>query len=141
MLRLINCFEVPDGRDDEFLDLFRAVNAHMSAQDGYVGHRLHRALTADARYRFVNYVEWKSTAHLRAARDDRYRELASAVIEAGFTSTHSVYEVVHEGKQAGAGPCGGAGSMAEMAVGPLAETSDMIGLHRVFRDALAAAPQ
>lgn len=107
MIRLINCFEVADGRDEQFLDLFRAVNAHMAAQPGYAGHQLHRALTPDARYRFVNYVQWESTEHLSAARDDRYRELVAAVIGAGFTSTHALYEIVHEGRPAASAAVGG----------------------------------
>ncbi|MGH8961037.1 MAG: antibiotic biosynthesis monooxygenase family protein [Jatrophihabitantaceae bacterium] len=97
MVRLINCFEVPDGRDVEFLDRFRAVNTYMVDKPGYLGHQLHRALAPDARYRFVNYVEWQSAEHLAAARDERYRELVRSVLEAGFTSTHALYDVVHQG--------------------------------------------
>ena len=45
MVRFINCFEVPAGREDDFLDVFREVNAHMASQPGYVSHRLHRSLS------------------------------------------------------------------------------------------------
>lgn len=94
-VRLINCFEVPEGRDEEFLATFREVNAYMVSKPGYLGHTLHRTLTPQARYRFVNYVTWQSVEHLSAARDERYLELVRAVLAAGFTSTHAVYEVVH----------------------------------------------
>ena len=67
MIRYINCFEVPEGRDDEFLRLFRVVNDHMAQQPGYIGHRLHRSVAPDARYRFVNYVEWESVDDWRRA--------------------------------------------------------------------------
>lgn len=97
MVRLINCFGVPDGRDAEFLERFRAVNAYMVDKPGYRGHQLHKALAPDARYRFVNYVEWQSAEHLAAARDERYRDLVRAVMDAGFTSTHALYDVVHRG--------------------------------------------
>lgn len=95
-VRLINCFEVPDGRDEEFLARFREVNAYMVTKPGYLGHALHRSLRPEARYRFVNYVEWQSPEHLSAARDERYVELVRAVSAAGFTSTHALYEVVHQ---------------------------------------------
>jgi heme-degrading monooxygenase HmoA len=98
VVRLINCFEVPGGRDEEFLQRFRAVNAYMVSKPGYCGHHLHKALAPDARYRFVNYVEWQSPEHLAAARDERYRDLVRAVGDAGFTSTHALYDVVHEGR-------------------------------------------
>lgn len=101
MVRLINCFEVPDGRDEQFLARFREVNKYMVRKTGYVGHQLHQSLTADARYRFVNYVEWQSIEHLTAARDERYGELVRAVLADGFTSTHALYEVLHDGSTAG----------------------------------------
>ena len=94
--RLINCFEVPSGREEEFLTLFGQINAHMASQPGFVSNRLHRSLPPDARYRFVNYVEWESPAQLRAARDGRFDELRAELLGAGFTSTASVYEVVQE---------------------------------------------
>ncbi len=97
MIRLINCFEVPEIRDEEFLARFREVNTYMSGQPGYLGHRLHRALVPGARYRFVNYVEWRSADHLAAARDERYRDLVRAVQAAGFSSTHAIYDIVHQG--------------------------------------------
>ena len=95
-IRLINCFEVPDGQDEQFMARFLVVNAFMAAQPGYLGHRLHRALVPAARYRYVNYVEWQSVEHLAAARGDTYRELAGAVLALGVTSEASIYEVVHE---------------------------------------------
>jgi heme-degrading monooxygenase HmoA len=67
MIRYMNCFEVPEGRDDDFLRLFGAVNEHMVRQPGYIGHRLHRAVTSGARFRFVNYVEWESVDDWRRA--------------------------------------------------------------------------
>lgn len=95
-IRLINCFEVPDNRDEEFLARFRDVNEYMAGKAGYLGHRLHRALVPQARYRFVNYVEWRSAQDLTAARDDRYRDLVRAVHTAGFDSTHAIYDIVHQ---------------------------------------------
>ena len=65
MVRFINCFEVPEGREDDFLDVFTEVNAHMVAS----GSRspLHKSLAPDAKYRFINYVEWESAEHWKAA--------------------------------------------------------------------------
>jgi heme-degrading monooxygenase HmoA len=95
-IRLINCFEVPAGRDEEFLARFREVNTYMADKPGYLGHRLHRALVPEARYRFVNYVEWRSAEDLTAARDESYRDLVRGVQAAGFTSTHAIYDIVHQ---------------------------------------------
>ena len=66
----INCFEVPAGREDVFFDLWQEVLAYMSAKPGCVSHRLHRSLTPDARFRFVNYAEWETAGDWQAAHDD-----------------------------------------------------------------------
>lgn len=94
--RLINCFEVPPGQDDDFLTLFGEINAYMAARPGFLGNRLHRSLAPDARYRYVNYVDWESPAHLRAARDDHFTALRASVLAMGVNSTASVYEIVQE---------------------------------------------
>ncbi len=93
----VNCFEVPAGREDAFLALWQEVNTHMAAQPGYVGHRLHRSLTPDAKFHFVNYAEWESAEHWRAAHDDGFRQLVSRPEWAEFTSIPALYEIVHAG--------------------------------------------
>lgn len=92
----VNCFEVPVGREDEFLARWTEVNAYMRAKPGYVAHRLHRSLSPDARYRFVNYVHWDSVEDWQEAHDDGFRRLVSQDGWAEFTSTHALYEVVDE---------------------------------------------
>src|SRR3954463_11512032 len=96
MVRFINCFEVPPGREDDFLEMFATVNAHMTGQPGYLGHRLHRSLAPDAPYRFVNYVEWESADAWRAAHGQEFRELVSRPDWAFFTSVPALYEVIDE---------------------------------------------
>lgn len=100
MQPFINCFEVPAGREEKFLAMWREVNAYMRAKPGYVSHRLHRSLSADARYRFINYVHWDSVETWQAAHDDGFRELVTKPEWAEFTSTPALYEVVDEGKGA-----------------------------------------
>ena len=94
----VNCFQVPAGQDDAFLSLWREVNAYMAAKPGYVGHRLHQSLAPDAKFRFVNYAEWETAGHWRAAHDDGFRRLVSGPAWSQFSSTHALYEVVHAGR-------------------------------------------
>lgn len=99
MIKFLNSFEVPVGREDDFLVLWQAVNDVMVTRPGYVGHVLHRSLAPDARYRFVNYVTWESVAHHRAAHDDAFRALVSAPEWNSFVSNPALYEVVSENKR------------------------------------------
>jgi hypothetical protein len=46
---LINPFEVPEGKDEEFLAEWEAAKAFMERQPGYIVTRLHRSLVCFAR--------------------------------------------------------------------------------------------
>lgn len=89
---LINPFEVAEGSSDEdFLRGWERAAEYMRAQPGFVGTRLHRALTPDTRFRFVNVAEWESPQHFQAAvGSDEFRQLASS----GPPGLPALYEVV-----------------------------------------------
>ena len=93
----INCFTVPAGREDRFLELWTRVNTHMSTQPGYLDHSLHRALSDGARYRFVNVVHWVDAQAAQASHDSRFQELVSGPEWAEFPSTPALFDVVHTG--------------------------------------------
>jgi heme-degrading monooxygenase HmoA len=90
---LVNLFEVPAGAEEEFLAFYRRINAYMRAKPGYLGNRLHRSLGPDARYRFVNVVEWESAQACRDGHDDGFRALVGPPDRLPFTSTPALYEV------------------------------------------------
>ena len=97
MVELVNCFEVPNGQEDKFFELWKNVNSYMVTKPGYVKHRLLRSLAPDARFRFVNLAEWESPAALQAGHDQPFRDLVSAPAWSSFTSTSSLYDPVHTG--------------------------------------------
>ena len=66
VVTLVNCFEVPVGREDEFFTLWKEVNAYMQAKPGYLGHTLHKSLAPNAAFRFVNVARWRSKADFDA---------------------------------------------------------------------------
>lgn len=92
----INCFEVPEGREDAFLTLWRQVNEHMRRQPGYEQHRLHRSLSGDARYRFVNVAKWASVEDWQGAHDEEFRRLVADPRWSEFSSTPALFDVVDE---------------------------------------------
>jgi heme-degrading monooxygenase HmoA len=65
---LINPFEVPEKvGDDRFLEGWGKAADYMRSQRGFVGSRLHRAVSPDPRFRFVNVAEWASPQDFQAA--------------------------------------------------------------------------
>ena len=95
-ITFINCFEVPSGRDDEFVALWRAINQYMRGKPGYLGTRLHRSASADARYRFVNVARWQSAEHCKAAHDDGFRLVVSQAAWKDLRTVAAVYEIFEE---------------------------------------------
>lgn len=94
---LINSFEVPPGREDEFLQFWKEVNAYMQKRPGYLSHTLHRAIAPDAPFRFVNVARWSSMAHFQAAHEDAgFRKLVERPAGSDFRPHPMLFEVVHE---------------------------------------------
>ncbi|PYV81411.1 MAG: antibiotic biosynthesis monooxygenase [Acidobacteria bacterium] len=98
MVTLVNCFEVPAGREEEFFSMWQQVNTYMHGKKGYLEHKLHRSLAPDARFRFINVACWASQADFDAAHDDGFRALVTKPEWSAFRPFPSLYEVVHEGK-------------------------------------------
>ena len=64
---LINLFQVPAEADERFIAAWKAARDVLAAQDGYQSTALHRSLSPDAEFRFVNLAEWASVAAFQAA--------------------------------------------------------------------------
>ncbi len=89
---LINVFEVPEERDEEFLAHWEEARRFMERQPGYVSTALHRSLDPMARFRYVNVAEWESPAEFRAALSRP--EFAAIRERMPFASYPSVYTVI-----------------------------------------------
>ena len=90
---IISCFEVPAGREEEFVRLYHRVNDYMAQKPGFLGNTMHKAIARGARFAFVNVITWESAERSAAARDAKYEELIAAD---WFTVSTAPYEVVHE---------------------------------------------
>src|SRR6185312_15319243 len=64
---LINSFRVPVERDDDFHALWETTSHYFTRQPGFVSLRLHRAVSDDATYRWVNVARWDSEGAFCAA--------------------------------------------------------------------------
>jgi heme-degrading monooxygenase HmoA len=67
---LINVFEVPEGRDEEFLAGWEEAKGFMERRRGYVSTALHRSLDPRARFRYVNVAVWETPEDFQAALND-----------------------------------------------------------------------
>jgi heme-degrading monooxygenase HmoA len=88
---LINPFEVPPAGDDRFLAGWQAAADYLRRQPGFAGTRLHRALSSDTRFRFVNVAEWASPRHFQAAVTS---EGFQRLVQGAPAGSPALYEIV-----------------------------------------------
>lgn len=92
---LMNRFAVRPERDEAFLALWTETSKYFTAQPGFVSLRLHRAVSSDAEYRWVNVANWESEEHFRAAHGtEEFRRVVTQPGWAEFPSSPMLFEVV-----------------------------------------------
>lgn len=92
---LMNHFQVPEGRDEMFLQLWTQTSHYFRRQPGFLSLRLHRAVTPGAGYRYVNVARWESDAAYRAPHTtEEFRQLVTQPAWQEFPSSPLLYEVV-----------------------------------------------
>ena len=63
----INVYTVPKGKEEEFLAWwYEVVRESLRGAPGFISGRLHRSLDANARFNFVNVVEWENSNYSQA---------------------------------------------------------------------------
>lgn len=90
---VIVAYEVSNEDCDRFLDSWEKANDFLRTQDGFVCTALHRAVSANPDFRFVNVSKWANADAFRAAT--QCREFQEITGRLGAFSLHaSAYEVV-----------------------------------------------
>lgn len=89
---LINAFEVPVDGDETFLASWERTRGVLREQPGYLATRLHRSLSPEAAFRFVNIARYTSPQAFRAAiGQPGFREAAAAI---PYRAHPGLYEVI-----------------------------------------------
>lgn len=92
VIMFVNSFSVPEDREEEFISLWREVNASMVVKAGYVDHHLHRSIDPTAAFRFVNFARWESADAWSAAHDADFRDRMRDPRWKGISATPVLYE-------------------------------------------------
>jgi len=91
---LINSFVVDPRRDEAFEALWTQTSVYFRGRPGFVGLRLHRAVSPDATYRYVNVAVWESAAQFAAAHaTEEFQQVVGQPGWREFPSSPTLYEV------------------------------------------------
>ena len=91
---LINPFEVPTGKEEEFVERWKEAADYLRQQEGFVSTRLHESLDPAAAFRFVNVAVWEPPEHFqRALSTPEFQELAQSM---PFSGRPALYRVISE---------------------------------------------
>jgi heme oxygenase (mycobilin-producing) len=90
---LINVFEVPEDKDEEFLAVWEQGKAILEWQPGFVSTALHRSLDPTARFRYINMAVWESAEAFSAAVNNPEFVAYQDAFQP-FHSHPSLYEVI-----------------------------------------------
>jgi heme-degrading monooxygenase HmoA len=91
----IVAYEVAAEDEDKFLPAWERANDYLKQQDGHVSTTLHKAVSANPHFRFVNVGCWESDEAFRNATQSAGFRDASGALEA-YPIHAAVYEVVRQ---------------------------------------------
>jgi heme oxygenase (mycobilin-producing) len=90
---LVNSFEVPADRAEEFIAAWEKTRDYLRQQPGYIETALHQALRPDAEFQFVNVARWQSAEDFAAAMQSPGFGQAAAGL-AGYRPHPGLYRLV-----------------------------------------------
>lgn len=92
---MMNSFVVDPDQDAAFHALWERTSRYFTGQPGFVSLRLHRAVSVDAPYRWVNVAIWDSEEAFRAATTtDEFRQVVTQAGWERFPSSPVLFQVV-----------------------------------------------
>ncbi|NOJ04186.1 antibiotic biosynthesis monooxygenase [Vibrio splendidus] len=92
---LINTFSVEPVHEAATLTYWEDARDVLVKQPGYISTKLHRSLSSDATYRFINVAEWESKKHFHDAIQAMRKELPPLTIE-GVSADPNLYEIIRD---------------------------------------------
>ena len=90
---VIVAYEVKNEDAERFLDSWERANKFLKGQEGFVSNNLHRAVSANPDFRFVNVSSWETEDAFRKATQSSGFQEASGRL-APFPVHAAVYETV-----------------------------------------------
>jgi len=91
----INVYSVPKDKKDEFLKWWYVMKDTITYAPGFIRGRLHRSLNADARFNFINVVEWENSNYSQAY-ENSIPLMKSQLTQIGGEATPELFSIASQ---------------------------------------------
>jgi heme-degrading monooxygenase HmoA len=89
----INVYSVPHGKEEEFFRWWHELKETIVDRPGFIKGRLHRSLQPDARFNFINVVEWENSDYSQAY-EHNVQWMQAKLAAFGAETTPALFAVV-----------------------------------------------
>ncbi|HEY7348808.1 MAG TPA: antibiotic biosynthesis monooxygenase family protein [Ktedonobacterales bacterium] len=93
-IKEITSFEIPAGKDEEFLKGWNEIAEQMRRAPGALSIHLHESLDPSAKFRFVAVTQWESSLLYEATRDQATRAFEALRRKMPFAAYPALYRLV-----------------------------------------------
>ena len=91
---LINPFEVPKGKEEECLEMWKEAAEYLKNQPGFINTKLHQSIIDDAKFKYINVAEWETPeSFFKAVDTDEFKKITAGTMEA-YPHHPSLYTVI-----------------------------------------------
>ena len=90
---LINVFSVPKGKEEALFTWWDQVKENITKEPGFISGKLHRSITNDSRFQFINVAQWESEDLYWKAYEKSVGPMKAKLAELQCEMTPALYQV------------------------------------------------
>ena len=93
---LINVFSVPRGKEEEFVQWWKAVKVDITKKPGFISGKFHRSIKANSKFNFINVAIWENEDVYWKAYEQSVTPMKAKLEQLGVEMVPALYDVVFE---------------------------------------------
>ena len=91
---LINPFEVPKGKEEECLEMWKEAAEYLKNQPGFINTKLHQSIIDDAKFKYINVAEWETPeSFFKAVDTDEFKKILDFVLIKNLSVLFAILQI------------------------------------------------
>jgi len=93
---LINPFEVPQGKEEECLQMWEEAAEFLKNQPGFINTKLHQSILEDSKFQFINIAQWETPeSFFNAVQTEEFQKITEGTMDA-YPHYPSLYTIIRD---------------------------------------------